>query len=79
MNIHHNGHKQEVNLKSTLLGRHFAICGLSNYSIQIIDQVKPNNIEALHQKEGIWAHRLATFMEHGNINSRDEMKVKCNI
>ena len=79
MNIRHNGHKQEIVLKSTPLGRHFSMYGFFNYSIKIIDKTKPDNLYALHQKEGIWAHRLATFIEHGHINSRDEMKAKCNL
>ena len=75
MNIRHNGHKQEIREANTPLGRHFHVCGVENYVVQIIDHVKIGHSEALHQKEGIWAHRLATFVEHGNINIRDEMKL----
>ena len=40
MGSRHNGHRQEIRSRSTPLGRHFAQCGIENFSLQIIDCVK---------------------------------------
>ena len=74
MNLRHNGHKQEIKSKSTPLGRHFAVCGIGNFSLQIIDCVNHGEDEALLIIEGMWADRLASFEIHGNINVRHEVK-----
>jgi hypothetical protein len=74
MNTRHNGHKDEIKNASTPLGRHFTKCGLGNYSLQIIDCVKSKENEALLVLEGTWQNRLATFHQHGGMNSRDEQK-----
>ena len=74
MNLRHNGHRNEIKLKNTPLGRHFAKCGYENLSLQIIDCVKPGEKEALLIIEGIWQHKLAVFEVHGSINKRNEMK-----
>ena len=39
MHTRHTGHRREIEDESTPLGRHFARCGYSNFSIQIIDCV----------------------------------------
>ena len=74
MHKRHTGHRREIENQSTPLGRHFARCGYQNFSLQIIDCVKPGEEDALMIVEGIWQNRLATFEQHGNINIRDEMK-----
>ena len=74
MGSRHNGHRQEIRSRSTPLGRHFAQCGIENFSLQIIDCVKEGEVEALEILEGHWTHRLATFKIHGNLNSRDELR-----
>ena len=52
---------------------HFARCGLSELSIQIIDCVKEGEDEALAILEGFWQNTLATFRANeGNINVRNE-------
>ena len=76
MGLRHGGHRVEVREKSTPLGRHFAICGIENFSLQIIDCVKEGEKAALEILEGFWQHRLATFAVHGNLNHRDEMTRK---
>ena len=43
----HNGHRKEVEEKSTPLGRHFSQCGLNNFSLQIIAGVKEGEEEDL--------------------------------
>ena len=56
------------------MGRHFASCGLENMNIQIIDSVKAEEHMALLNLEGYWQNILATFVENGNINIRDELR-----
>ena len=73
MSLRHASHRTEIKQRSTPLGRHFAICGLEHFSLQIIDCVKEGEEAALEILEGFWSHRLATFRVHGNINSRNEM------
>ena len=73
MHKRHSGHRREIEDQSTPLGRHFAMCGYSNFSLQIIDCVKHGEEEAIMIVEGIWQNRLATFVQHGNINVRDEL------
>ena len=73
MHTRHTGHRREIEDESTPLGRHFARCGYSNFSIQMIDCVKPGEDEAVLIVEGIWQNRLATFEENGNINVRNEL------
>ena len=72
MHKRHTGHRREIEEESTPLGRHFARCGYTNLSLQMIDCVRPGEDEAIFVVEGIWQNRLATFTQHGNINVRDE-------
>ena len=72
MHKRHAGHRREIEEESTPLGRHFARCGYTNMSIQIIDCVKTGEHEAIYVVEGIWQNRLATFTQYGNINVRNE-------
>ena len=72
MHKRHSGHRREIEEESTPLGRHFARCGYTSMSIQIIDCVKQAEDEAIIIIEGIWQNRLATFAQHGNINVRNE-------
>ena len=73
MGLRHSGHRTEIKDKSSPLGRHFAICGIENFSLQIIDQVKVNQKDALEILEGFWTHRLATFQFHNHLNKVDEL------
>ena len=61
-------------LWQTSIGRHLATCGLDNMQIQIIDSVKEGEHMALLNLEGYWQNILATFVEKGNINIRDELR-----
>ena len=74
MHVRHGGHRQEILNGSTAVGRHFATCGLENMQIQIIDSVKEGQQMALLNLEGYWQNILATFVENGNINVRDELR-----
>ena len=69
----HASHRTEVKNRSTPLGRHFADCGIENFSLQIIDTVREGEDDALSILEGFWTHRLATFKIHGNLNVVNEM------
>ena len=69
----HGGHRQEIREKGSNLGIHFSQCGYENFSLQLIDCVKEGEVEALGRLEGYWQHNLATFVENGGINRRDEM------
>ena len=61
MGLRHASHRTEVKNRSTPLGRHFADCGITNFSLQIIDTVLEGQEDALEILEGFWTHRLATF------------------
>ena len=74
MHVRHSGHRQEIINGTTAVGRHFASCGLENMNIQIIDSVKAEEHMALLNLEGYWQNILATFVENGNINIRDELR-----
>ena len=76
MGQRHSAHKTEIKERSTPLGRHFSVCGIQNFSLQIIDTVKEGERDALEILEGFWTHRLATFEVHGNLNKKDELAVK---
>ena len=73
MHKRHSGHRREIEDQSTPLGRHFAMCGYSNFSLQIIDCVKHGEEEAIMIVEAIWQKRLATFIQHGNFNVWDDL------
>ena len=73
MHKRHTGHRREIEDQSTPLGRHFSKCGYANFSVQIIDCVKDGEDEAIFIIEGIWQNRLATFVQNGNINCRNEL------
>ena len=74
MHVRHGGHRQEIMNNSTAVGKHFASCGLENMQIQIIDSVREGETMALLNLEGYWQNILATFVENGNINIRDELR-----
>ena len=74
MHQRHGGHRSEVDNESSELGEHFAICGVTNMMIQIVDCVKPGEDEALSILEGYWQNILATFQANENINIRNEWK-----
>lgn len=74
MHVRHGGHRQEIMNSSTAVGKHFASCGLENMQIQIIDSVREGETMALLNLEGYWQNILATFVENGNINIRDELR-----
>ena len=74
MHVRHGGHRDEVEIRSTEMGEHFATCKMDNLKLQIIDCVKEGEDLALIQLEGVWQNRLATFKAHVNINIHDEMK-----
>ena len=76
MHKRHTGHRREIEDQSTPLGSHFAKSGYQNFSLQIIDCVKHGEDEAIQIVEGIWQNRLATFIQHGNINVRDKLVQK---
>ena len=73
MALRHAGHRTEIKNKSSPLGRHFAECGIENFSLQIIDTVKVGQKDALEILEGFWTHRLATFQVHNHLNKVDEL------
>ena len=68
MNLRHNGHRNEIRLENTPLGK----CGIENLQLQNIDCFKPGEKEALLIVERIWQHKLATFQSQGK--STSEMK-----
>ena len=80
MRKRHYGHRREIEIKSSPLGKHFAdVCGYVYFQLQIIDQIKPQkggNSEKLKQelqrREGYWQHELMTFEPWG-LNTRDEL------
>ena len=74
MHVRHCGHHQEIQNQRTTVGRHFALCGLENMEIHIVDSVKEGEHMALLNLEGFWQNKLATFVENGNINIRDEFR-----
>ena len=80
MRKRHYGHRREIEIKSSPLGKHFAdVCGYVYFQLQIIDQIIPQkgeNSEKLKQelqrREGYWQHELMTFEPWG-LNTRDEL------
>ena len=76
----HYGHRREIEIKSSPLGKHFAeVCGYLSFQMQIIDQVRPEKGESseqlkkeLQRREGYWQHELMTFVPWG-LNTRDEL------
>ena len=56
----HGGHMRKIQESSTPLGRHFAKCGITHFSYQIIAGVKQGEEEALGIAEGHWILRLCT-------------------
>ena len=64
MHKRHTGHMREIEEESTPLGRHFASCGNTYLSLQMIYCVKPGEDEAIFVVEGIWQNRYATFTQH---------------
>jgi hypothetical protein len=76
MHRRHSSHRREIEDQSTPLDRHFAWCGYTNFSVQIIDCVKPGEDEAIQIVEGIWQNRLSNFEQNGNINVMDELSTK---
>ena len=74
MHVRHTGHRQEIDNMSSELGCHFANCGYTFFSLQIIDCVKEGEDFALLHLEGVWQNRLAVFQVHGNMNIRNELR-----
>ena len=80
MRKRHYGHRREIELKSSPLGKHFSdVCGYIYFQLQIIDQIKPRKGEdseklkqELLRREGYWQHELMTFEPWG-LNTRDEL------
>ena len=70
----HRGHRREIQEETTPLGRHFARCGITHLSLQIIAGVRHGQQEALEIAEGHWISRLGTLQSQGGINSMDERK-----
>ena len=59
MHTRHVGHAHEVREESTPLGRHFALPGLNNMTVQMIDCIQEGREdaeEALRCLEGVWQH-----------------------
>ena len=48
MHKRHTGHRWEIEVQSTPLGRHFARCGYNNLSLQINNCVKQGEDEAIY-------------------------------
>ena len=43
-------HKQDIELQTTLVGRHFAsVCGFDNWSLTIIDRCHPRELRRRHR------------------------------
>ena len=78
MHVRHGGHREEVENRSSELGKHFAVCGMEHFKLQIIDCVKVWEDLALIQLDVIWQNRLATFKAHCYIKIIDEMKYSEN-
>ena len=55
----------------TEFGDHFAVCGLDNFSLQIIDCVRGGEDLVIMHLEGVWQNSLATFQDNGNTNMRN--------
>ena len=80
MRKRHYGHRREIEIKSSPLGKHFSdVCGYIYFQLQIIDQIKPQKGEdseklkqELLRREGYWQHELMTFEPWG-LNTRDEL------
>ena len=65
-------HRTEIQESSTPICRHFAKCGITNLSLQIIAGVKQGEEEALRIVEGQWISRLGTLDTQGGIHFLDE-------
>jgi hypothetical protein len=80
MRKRHYGHRREIEIKSSPLGKHFSdVCGYVYFQLQIIDQINPRKGEdseklkqELQRREGYWQHELMTFEPWG-LNTRDEL------
>ena len=80
MRKRHYGHRREIEIKSSPLGKHFSdTCGYVYFQLQIIDQIHPQKGEdseklkqELQRREGYWQHELMTFEPWG-LNTRDEL------
>lgn len=67
----HYGHRREIDLQSSPLGKHFAdVCGYTSWTFQIIDHT--DSSDGLHRREGYWQHELMTLLPWG-LNTRDEL------
>ena len=73
MKQRHYGHRRQFAHQISELGKHFHEHGIENVKLQIIDQVNQGNFEGLKRKEGFWQHQLMTLVEHGGLNSKDDL------
>lgn len=70
--IRHSTHKQRIKQGQEGIGEHYHVCGLDNFSVQVIDQVKDwesldkevagRRLDKLEEK---WQHQLKVFEENG--------------
>ena len=70
--IRHSTHKQRIKQGLEGIGGHYKVCGLENFSVQVIDQVRDwesmdktvaeNSMKKLEEK---WQHQLKVFEENG--------------
>ena len=63
----HSNHKQEVKRCYGGLGHHYGGqgCGYANLSIQLIEQVKIGDQEALARQEVYWQNQLRGYVQNG--------------
>jgi hypothetical protein len=65
----HSGHKQEIKRNYGGLGHHYGEkgggCGYENVSIMIIEQVFPQTVTQLDEREIFWQNQLRVYVEHG--------------
>ena len=65
----HSGHKQEIKRKYGGLGHHYGEkgggCGYENVSIMIIEQVSPQTITQLDEREFVCQNQWRVYVEHG--------------
>ena len=63
----HSNHKQEIKKQYGGLGHHYGGqgCGYTNVSIQLIEQVKNGDHEALARQEVYWQNQLRGYVQNG--------------
>ena len=65
--MRHSNHKQEIRKNMGGLGEHFfdSECTFENYSVTLIDGVKPGDKRGLKKREDFWMYQLRTFKANG--------------